>query len=106
MYEITIYDDDELDALPDDVYDDIVDNIRDIAEYRNPNSHRNVEKLSSNCDLYKLRVREHRIIFGVASPHLIVFRVKYRGDSDVYRNMEHLERLWDRAQQEVKKTIA
>lgn len=100
MYEIQVYDKSQLDELPDDVHDAVVDEIQTVAEQRNPNSHRKTEKLNTNRDLYKLKVRKHRVIFGIVGRFLIVFRVCYRGDAQVYRNLGHLEDLWDKAQAE------
>lgn len=102
MYDIHVYDPDELDELPDDVHDDVIDEITEVANYRNPNSYRNTEKLNSNRDLYKLKVRNHRVIFGTVSRYLVVFRVRYRGDSKVYRDIDQLEDLWDQAHEDAK----
>lgn len=100
MYDIQVYDKDQLEDLSDEVRDTVVEQIQTVAQERNPNSHRKTEKLNTNRDLYKLQVRKHRVIFGIVGRFLIVFRVCYRGDAQVYRDLGHLEDLWDKAHAE------
>lgn len=106
MYEIRICEPDELDALEDSVREDVEEKLQSVAGERNPDSHRETEKLSSNRDLYKIKVRKnHRIIIGVIKPYLVVFRVKYRGDKDLYSNMECLEEMYDTIEADVRATV-
>ncbi len=106
MYEIQIYDQGQLDDLSDETREQVIEEIENAAQHRNPNSYRNAEKLSTHDDLFKIRVGRHRIIFGVVSPYLVVFRVGYRGDSWTYRDLNRLEDLWDQVRAEVEQATA
>lgn len=106
MYDIHVYDQDQLDSLPEETREQVVEEIEEAATHRNPNSYRNAEKLNTKHDLFKIRVGSYRVIFGVVSRYLIVFRVCYRGDAGVYRNLEHLEDLWEQAEREARQLTA
>ena len=99
-YTIKLYQPVERDLadLDDDTRRDIEDEIEQLATLRNPMEHRDVKKLDVDPNLYRLRVGDHRVLFGVLTPDLIVFRVTYRTDRTYSAdNMDHVKRLWKQA---------
>jgi len=77
---------------------DIEEAIEDVATHRNPITHRHVKKLDCDQNLYRLRVGDYRVLFGVLTPDLVVFRVTYRTDRTYSTdNMDHIKQLWKQA---------
>lgn len=88
----------ELSDLDGSVRRDIESEIEELATLRNPMEHRDVKKLDVDPNLYRLRVGDHRVLFGVLSPDLVVFRVTYRTDRTYSAdNMDHIKNLWKQA---------
>jgi phage-related protein len=102
MYEVLVYDPDELAALPEDVRTEAHEELEILANTRSPDTHRGTERLGSAQQLYKLRLRRnHRLLFGVVGRYLVVLRIAHRSDGRLYRDLGHLEELYEQAATEI-----
>jgi mRNA interferase RelE/StbE len=74
--------DKQLQALPRRVQLQIVGALQKLADEPRPQG---VRKLAGEVDLYRIRVREHRIIYQIQDNLLLVLVVKIGHRRDIYR---------------------